>query len=320
VHVKLHVRLDGQMVFFTFLGDNKDKYLGSMMFKPPECQKYVEVKAFDLTFSGAERENAVNRVQQSRVYGNSLRTRHTEENKMAQFLLQEIHLVDYLKRLSPLFEEGNVVVRFTKGFVDYHDMDTASSIFLGDKEQLDSAVLDASVNTPETFLICTETRGLFDCADIRDVSEVMACIQERGIAVDKSIQLNHHLQKALEEMRPKRDDFPTHMLLTISNFDDVIQIGIPGGARNLGDTPLECAFKAAAEKAGIVLDPNGNLTIKDSPEACGGPNGSVMWELFLHSQNDINQYYFRVAGSGKVIGDAVDNDLIAAVKSVSISR
>mmetsp|Transcript_2575 Transcript_2575/g.5221 ORF Transcript_2575/g.5221 Transcript_2575/m.5221 type:complete len:406 (+) Transcript_2575:28-1245(+) len=323
VHVKLHIKVDGPMPTFVFVGDNKVKYMGSTKFRPPECPYYVKVLAIDPgSFEGEKLQSAAERVKQSRVYGHSLRTCHTEVVKSANFLLQETRLVEYLKDASRLFREGNVVVRLTKGFVDYHDMDTASAIFLGDKRVLDSLVQDAAANASTTFLICTETIGLLDCADIREVSEVMECIdrieEDQVGAVDKGIQMDFYLKCALGAMRGRRDDFPTHMLLTISNFDDVIEIGIPGGARNLCDTPLECALKVAL-KAGIVLDLNSNLTIEGSSEPHGRSDSSVMWTLFSHSQEEINKYYFRAARSGEVTDDATDEDLSEAVAEVSIS-
>jgi len=328
IHTAIHVKLNksGTAKSYIFIGDTKKKYHGSMKFTPPTYNKYIEVPVCNPALAGAENksllQSAIDRILKSNLYKNSRRDQRRQGvgvQKKAQFLRKEERLIQVLSSSSRLYRDGRVEVRNSKGITDYHDMDTSCAVFLGDKEILNTIIRDMSVDTPPTDLICAETQGLLDCTDVTEVNEVKTCLQERDTG-DRKIKTNHHLKSALKKMRRLRKDFPSHMLLTVVKYDDLIEIAIPGGSRRLGETPLECAVRTANVKAGILLDIDSNLRVKGSPEVHTGcpPDGSVMWELFLHCRNE---YFFRAVAStpGEHADHVVASDLSESIKMVSIS-
>jgi hypothetical protein len=175
-------------------------------------------------------------------------------------------------------------------------MDTSSVVIMGDAHSLDTISMNytqnININDSAAMLIHADTNELLD-ADILALREIQSAMSVLEVPNDKPKNINHHLKRACEALTMAGGtgtDFSKRISLTIWNYEDMCYVGVPGGMREVGETPLECALKEATEEAGLVFT-NANMRVVGAP--VDEEYGHVQWEVFLHTQSDVNQYFIR---------------------------
>jgi hypothetical protein len=301
---------------YVLIGDNKKVWVGSEKFTPGPCNKYLQIHLSDLSRPDEDLSiGAIDRVARSVVYGNSLvasgRRDEVYIRRTAALLVEETLLLSKLLLHSPSLREGAVNVRLAKGLVDKHDMDTASMVILGDVGSLDTLIQaferDAvkANDSAATALVHVDTKQFCLSRRVQQlaIAEIATIMVTLGIPADKKMEMNSHLMHALKAMTEgtmKDILLPDRLLLMVCNFNDVCSIGIPGGMRSLGESPLECAIRKNKAETGISFT-DSNLKFLGDPRV---DVAEVGWELFIHNQVEVNQYFVRPAMSLPVVDGA----------------
>ena len=231
-------------------------------------------------------------------------------------LIKEIYLKDIFTRKSEMFREGKVHIRCTKGFIDAHDSDTSSIVFIGNIDVLTEYV--KNLPTPQLDMVgdaankveILALNELLSDDPTRTICEVMSSKLE-CLATD--CEIHFHLENLINiviDGRRERVGLPVsdvsdlERLFTLDNLGILVAVttypdkpgkrilGITGGKKDIGETPLECAVREAKEEVGIDLSQT--LVVREKDEDFGSivsKNAESKIVCVFHIQKLVNCYF-----------------------------
>ena len=221
-------------------------------------------------------------------------------------LLTELKLVARLKKFDKV-RRGVILFQLSQGFSDRHDMNTAAGFLTGDKMNLEEIAsrYECQVN------------GAVDKASAMMAVPLSVLHSDARCAKQSLISLFKGNKDAFDKVRPKENskyelyfhaqqfrsvpkvslpntfNEETAVLITITKWTDAITFSVPGGKRDLGETPWECLVREAKEECDVDLSPD-KLCVKT--DLVQKP-----WVLRYHFQTSID-FYLIVCSSTSVAG------------------
>ena len=314
---------------YHLMNDFKDQWVGAKLIKLPKTDLKLVLNTEDFVTNIQDGElmllyerccarilhSSVN-LHSKNFWGCSPEDVTAKLEKRVCSLMKEELMLKHLTKTSMAFFD-TYEIRPHKGLVDNHDMDHSCALLIGEVDSLKRYIIETRASRSESEAHSLHV-VLFKNFAVESIEELTERLNRESNTQNGKLEkhlLNMHAAKMLDFSDVPETDLPfLHLgrpnvksntfelesqnlgFIVCANVwpDGIVEFDLPGGKRNIGETPLECVIRETSEESGIDIRccsrVDGQMWTTSEPS-------DVNWVCILHTQVAENMYYLMLKES-----------------------